>query len=151
MGYTTHAECDLVGLGMSAISHIGDSFSQNARDLPGWENALDHGKLPTWRGMTLDQDDVLRGEIIQQLMCQGEIDIPSLENRYDIEFEQYFEDSLRRLPTLIADGLAAVEPTRIVATSRGRLLLRMIAMCFDRYLTQSADPSVNRPRYSRVI
>ncbi len=151
MGYTTHADCDLIGLGMSAISHIGDSFSQNARDLPSWESALDQGKLPTWRGMILDSDDVLRGDIIQQLMCRGEIDIPSVEDRYEIEFERYFEDSLRKLPRLVADGLAEVEPTRIAATSRGRLLLRMIAMCFDRYLTQSADPSVSRPRYSRVI
>ncbi len=151
MGYTTHADCDLIGLGMSAISHIGDSFSQNARDLTSWEIALDQGRLPVWRGMTLDRDDLVRSELIQQLMCQGEIDIPALEDRYDIDFETYFADSLRKLPELVADGLAEVRPTRIAATSRGRLLLRMIAMCFDRYLTERADPALNRPRYSRVI
>ena len=53
MGYTTHADCDLIGLGMSAISHVGDSFSQNPRDLQSWEIALDHGRLPVWRGMQL--------------------------------------------------------------------------------------------------
>ena len=73
MGYTTHADCDLVGFGMSAISHIGDSFSQNARDLPGWQRAIDCEHLPVWRGRHLDFDDVLRGEVIQQLMCQGSI------------------------------------------------------------------------------
>jgi oxygen-independent coproporphyrinogen-3 oxidase len=151
MGYTTHADCDLVGLGMSAISHIGDSFSQNARDLPTWEAALDQGRLPIWRGMQLDRDDVLRSEVIQQLMCQGEIDIPALEDRYDINFQAYFADALNQLPRLIADGLAEVEPSRIVATSRGRLLLRIIAMCFDRYLNQSAESRATRPRYSRVI
>lgn len=151
MGYTTHADCDLVGLGMSAISHIGDSFSQNARDLPTWESALDQGRLPTWRGMTLDEDDRLRAELIQRLMCQGEIDIRRLEDRYDIDFASYFADSLEKIQPLVADDLARIEPTRIVATSRGRLLLRMIAMCFDRYLTSPSDAQLARPRYSRVI
>ena len=75
MGYTTHADCDLVGLGVSAISHIGDSFSQNPRDLTGWEIALDQGHLPVWRGRHLDADDVVRGDVIQQLMCQGYMEI----------------------------------------------------------------------------
>jgi oxygen-independent coproporphyrinogen-3 oxidase len=151
MGYTTHADCDLIGLGMSAISHIGDSFSQNARDLPTWESALDQGRLPVWRGMEMDRDDVLRSEVIQQLMCQGEIDIGAIENRYDIDFGDYFSDSLHQLPGLVADGLAEVQPSRIIATSRGRLLLRIIAMCFDRYLTHTAATPAARPRYSRVI
>jgi oxygen-independent coproporphyrinogen-3 oxidase len=151
MGYTTHAECDLIGLGMSAISHIGDSFSQNARDLPNWESALDTGRLPTCRGMDLDQDDILRGEVIQQLMCQGEIDIAAVEDRYDIDFQSYFADSLRKLAALVADGLARVECSRIAVTSRGRPLLRIIAMCFDRYLTDPAETALDRPRYSRVI
>lgn len=151
MGYTTHAQCDLIGLGMSSISHIGDSFSQNARDLATWECTLDQGRLPVWRGMTLDRDDVVRGALIQQLMCQGEIDIPALEERFEIEFNTYFEDSLQKLPDLVADGLVTIEPARIVATPRGRLLLRVIAMCFDRYLTQPAPAAAHRPRYSRVI
>ncbi|MFO7305860.1 MAG: oxygen-independent coproporphyrinogen III oxidase [Gammaproteobacteria bacterium] len=150
MGYTTHADCDLIGLGVSAISHIGDSFSQNPRDLSAWEQALDAGRLPVWRGIVLDRDDIIRGEVIQQLMCRGEIDIPALEERFDIEFERYFADSVQKLSELAADGLVAIQPTRIVATSRGRLLLRIIAMCFDRYLSRPAS-SEQRPRYSRVI
>lgn len=150
MGYTTHADCDLIGLGMSAISHIDDSFSQNARDLPSWEHAIDARRLPICRGMTLDRDDIVRGELIQQLMCQGEIDIRALEERFDIEFATYFEDSLHKLSELVADGLVTIEPDRIAATARGRLLLRIIAMCFDRYLAQPADAEA-RPRYSRVI
>jgi oxygen-independent coproporphyrinogen III oxidase len=151
MGYTTHDDCDLIGLGMSAISHIGDSFSQNARDLPGWESALDQGRLPIWRGMTLDADDVLRSEIIQQLMCQGAIDMGAIEDRHDIDFASYFADSLQQLSSLVADGLVKIESGRIVATSRGRLLLRIIAMCFDRYLNPAAQLASARPRYSRVI
>lgn len=150
MGYTTHADCDLVGLGVSAISHIGDSFSQNPRDLTGWEIALDQGHLPVWRGRHLDADDVVRGDVIQQLMCQGEIDIGAIEQRHDIDFPTYFADSLARLQPLIADGLAQMDALRIAATSRGRLLLRIIATCFDRYLHQSAV-GIPEPRFSRLI
>src|SRR5690606_28397650 len=135
MGYTTHAESDLIGLGVSAISHVGDSFSQNPRDLASWEIAVDRGHLPVWRGMELDSDDVLRAGAIQQLMCQGEIDIAAFEYRHGIDFPAYFADSLERLEPLVEDGLVRIDRNVIAATSRGRLLLRIIAMCFDRYLT----------------
>jgi len=151
MGYTTHADCDLVGMGMSAISHIGDSFSQNPRELTGWEIALDQGRLPVWRGMSLDRDDILRADVIQQLMCQGAIDIVATENRHGIEFADYFSGALSKLRALSDDGLVRIEPVRIMATSHGRLLLRIIAMCFDRYLDKPADASVRVPRFSRVI
>ena len=139
MGYTTHADCDLVGFGVGAISHIGDSFSQSLRDLPGWEHALDEGRLPIWRGIALDADDVLRADAIQQLMCLGEIDVSGLESRYDVEFARYFSDALEKLRPLAADGLVTVEPGRIAATRRGRLLMRIIVMCFDRYLTRGGN------------
>ncbi|MCR6495810.1 oxygen-independent coproporphyrinogen III oxidase [Thermomonas sp. S9] len=149
MGYTTHADSDLVGLGVSAISHIGSSFSQNPRDLPGWEAAIDDGRLPVFRGMRLSEDDELRADLIQSLMCQGEIPIAALERRYGIDFRRYFDADIERLRPLIHDGLARVLPDRIQATAHGRLLLRNIAMCFDRYLTQP-NPDA-RPRYSRAI
>lgn len=148
MGYTTHAESDLVGLGVSAISHVGDTFSQNPRDLPSWEIALDAGRLPTWRGLQLDADDVLRADLIQQLMCRGEIDILALEERHGIDFAATFAEELTRLPPLVADGLVTVRPEKIEATSRGRLLLRIIAACFDRYLHQ---PATGPARYSKSI
>ncbi|KGM56819.1 coproporphyrinogen III oxidase [Lysobacter arseniciresistens ZS79] len=154
MGYTTHADTDLVGLGVSAISHIGDSFSQNPRDLPSWQIALDEGRLPVFRGMHLSEDDQLRADLIQRLMCQGEIPIGALERRYLVDFHEYFADSLERLQPLVEDGLARVEPGRIVATSRGRLLLRNIAMCFDHYLDPppSMTPGTTAtPRFSRAI
>ena len=144
------ADCDLIGVGVSAISHIGDSFSQNPRDLPGWEFALDLGQSPVWRGLALDLDDRIRADVIQQLMCNGAIDVQLIERRYDIGFDGYFRASLARLAPLIADGLAVREAGRIAATSRGRLLLRIIAMCFDKYLEASPAPAA-RPRYSRVI
>jgi oxygen-independent coproporphyrinogen-3 oxidase len=150
MGYTTHADCDLVGLGVSAVSHIGDSYSQKPRDLAGWEVAIDQGHLPVWRGRHLDSDDVLRADVIQRLMCLGCIDVAAIERRHDIDFRTYFADALARLRPLAADGLVTVDERRIVATSRGRLLLRIIAMCFDRYLNESSLETAE-PRYSRAI
>ena len=134
---------------MSAISHIGDSFSQNPRDLPSWQIALDEGRLPVFRGMRLDEDDTLRAELIQQLMCQGEIPVAALERRYAIDFAEYFADALDQLHPLVADGLVRVEADRITATTQGRLLLRNIAMCFDRYLSPPAEGVA--PRFSRAI
>ena len=148
MGYTTHAESDLVGLGVSAISHIGASFSQNPRDIAGWEQALDEGRLPVWRGMRMDGDDVVRADVIQQLMCHGRLDFDTVGRRHGIEFREYFRDALARLEPLQADGLVILADTGLQATARGRLLLRIIAMCFDRYLTTGRDAA---PVYSRTV
>ena len=147
MGYTTHADSDLVGIGVSAISHIGASFSQNPRDLPSWEVAIDDGRLPVFRGMRLNDDDRLRADLIQRLMCQGDIPVSSLERRYVIDFRDYFRDDLERLQPMVDDDLVRIEAGRIVATSQGRLLLRNIAMCFDRYLDRPGVPV----KFSRAV
>jgi oxygen-independent coproporphyrinogen-3 oxidase len=146
MGYTTHADCDLVGFGVSAISHVGYSYSQNHRDLRAWETRVDEGRIPVWRGRELDADDRLRAEVIQQLMCQGAIDVAEFETRRGIEFRSYFADALAQLEPLVGDGIVRVGEGRIEATSQGRFLLRIIAMCFDRYHARA-----DAPRHSRVI
>lgn len=152
MGYTTHAQTDLVGLGVSAISHVGDSFSQNARDLGDWQAALDAGRLPLFRGMRMSADDRLRADLIQQVMCSGKISMIALERRHGIDFAAYFSDALDRLQPLVEDGLVHVGGSEITVTSRGRLLLRNIAMCFDRYLASPATPpTTDAPRFSRAI
>jgi oxygen-independent coproporphyrinogen-3 oxidase len=84
-------------------------------------------------------------------MCNGAVDIEVIERRHEIEFDQYFADALVQLAPLVDDGLVERQPGRIVATSRGRLLLRIIAMCFDNYLENAANAAQSRPRYSRVI
>jgi oxygen-independent coproporphyrinogen III oxidase len=147
MGYTTHADSDLVGVGVSAISHVGATFSQNPRDLPTWQAAIDEGRLPVFRGMRMSDDDQLRADLIQRLMCQGEVPVGALERRYGIDFDAYFHDSLARLEPLIDDGLVRVDSQGLRATSRGRLLLRNIAMCFDRYLDRPGIPV----KFSRAI
>ncbi len=149
MGYTTHAQTDLIGLGISAISQIGDTYSQNPRDLTGWQGAVENGRLPVFRGMRMSGDDQLRADVIQQLMCQGEVLIAPLERRHAIAFRSYFADALARLAPLVADGLVNVRHDRIRVSGHGRLLLRNIAMCFDRYLDQPV--AILPPSFSRAI
>ena len=147
-GYSTHAACDLIGLGMSAISRVGNTFSQNAKDLLGYYAALDAGRLPVVRGMTLDEDDIIRADLLQRLMCNGAVDIAAFEARHRIDFADYFAADIARLRALVADGLVQVSPQRIAVTARGRLLLRVIAMCFDAHLVRAGEAEV---RYSRAL
>jgi len=149
MGYTTHAGCDLIGIGMSAISHVGESFSQNFRDLKSWEAALAENRLPVWRGLALNDDDRVRAAVIGQLMCQGAIDVAAIEQQYGIDFRAYFRDALAQLQPYVADGLVCLEAGQLAATPCGRLLLRSVAMCFDRNLQQ--PPASGPPSFSRVV
>ncbi len=148
-GYSTHAECDIVAMGMSAISRIGRSFSQNARDLIGYYAALDQGRLPVARGLQLSLDDEIRGTLIAELMCQNRIDIQGFGARYQIDFKDYFSEELKRLETLVKDGLVTWDHKGFSVTPRGRLLVRTVAMCFDAYLERQNGH--NAPRYSRTI
>ncbi len=152
MGYTTHADTDLVGLGVSAISHIGASFSQNPRDLDTWEARLAHqpDALPVWRGLSLDADDQLRADVIGQIMCLGEVDIREVEQVHGIEFASHFRASLERLAPMVADGLVEIDRQRLRATARGQLLLRHIAMAFDAYLHERAE-AMAPARFSKAI
>ncbi len=146
-GYSTHGECDIVGLGVSAIGRVGDSYSQNARDLIGYYATLDAGRLPVVRGLQLDEDDLIRRELIGELMCHGVLDKTAFGARHRLLFDEYFVRERQRLVPLMADGLIQEDARMLRVTSRGRLLLRIIAMCFDAYLGDEAQAS----RYSRVI
>lgn len=146
-GYSTHGDCDIVGLGVSAIGRIGDNYSQSARDLIGYYAALDAGKLPLMRGLELDEDDVIRRELINELMCHGVVDKVIFGAQHRLIFDEYFVRARERLQPLVTDGLVEENTREIRVTSRGRLLLRIIAMCFDAYLDDGAQAS----RYSRVI
>lgn len=137
-GYSTHGDCDIIGLGNSAIGRIGPSYSQNARDLIGYYGALDSGKLPVARGLTLTADDLLRRELINALMCHAQLDIDAFEQRHGIDFPQYFAPALEKLRGMQDDGLVDLDARSLQVTERGRLLLRNVAMCFDAYLDPDA-------------
>jgi len=147
-GYSTHAACDLLGLGLTAISHIGDTFSQNAKEMKNYCAALDAGRLPTERGLALSTDDIIRAEVIQRLMCHGCLDIPVFATRHRIDFATYFAAELERLRLLQGDGLVTCNDAGISVLPRGRFLLRIIAMCFDAYLTSNP---LGQIRYSQAV
>jgi oxygen-independent coproporphyrinogen-3 oxidase len=145
-GYSTHGDCDLIGLGVSAIGAVGNSYSQNRKNLSGYYAALDQGRLPVDRGTALSVDDVLRREVIQHLMCKGELSIREIESRYALDFSNYFANELAALDTLAGDGLITSDADAIHVTERGRALLRTIAMVFDAYLPRAAST-----QFSKVI
>ena len=143
-GYSTHANRDLVSVGVSAMGRVGNLYLQNYKRLADYEAAIERGQLPTERGIKVDQDDRIRGEVIQQIMCHGLVDIEALQVRHGIEFEGYFLPELKRLRPLQADGLVEVTESHIRLTPSGQLLMRAVAMVFDAYLnvnTESAPMS----------
>jgi oxygen-independent coproporphyrinogen-3 oxidase len=145
-GYTTHGHCDLIGLGVSSISQIGDLYSQNASDINEYQSSLDGNQLATRRGLHCNQDDRIRRAVIQQLICHFKLDFASIEDQFNIDFRGYFTEVWPRLLDYAADGLIRLDEQGIDVTPAGRLLVRSVCMLFDRYL-----PQQNIQRFSRVI
>jgi oxygen-independent coproporphyrinogen-3 oxidase len=147
-GYSTRAQCDLVGLGVSSIGKVNNAFAQNYKTLPDYYSAIDAGRLPVQRGIVMNQDDILRAAVIQELMCHERVDFSSLSRQLGCDLERYFAVELRRLEPLAADGLIERREHEIVVTDTGRLLIRNVAMVFDAYLQQPAGAAA---AYSRTI
>ena len=145
-GYTTHGHCDLIGLGVSAISQIGDLYCQNDSDLTSYQHTLASGQLATRRGLVCNQDDRIRREVIQQIICNLHLPFAPLEQAFNIDFRGYFSPQWPMLKTMAADGLIALDDQQLTVLPAGRLLVRSICMVFDAYLEQQT-----RQRYSRVI
>ncbi|GMU42810.1 MAG: oxygen-independent coproporphyrinogen III oxidase [Xanthomonadales bacterium] len=150
-GYTTHGGCDLIGLGMSAIGQVGDCYAQNEKHEISWLHALGSGRLPIQRGLLIDADDRLRRETIGQIMCFGRIDYDQFRARHGIDFREYFATSLTRLRQPCADGLVELRDDGLAVTPAGALLLRVIAMAFDAYLSGDRQAQAVPARYSRVV
>lgn len=146
-GYSTRANLDLVAVGVSAIGHVGDAYSQNEKQLPEYYRALDAGRLPIQRGVRLTPDDTLRAAVIQSLMCHEQVDFDIVERTFGIDFAEYFGAELARLETLELDGLVERRPRGLLVTPAGRLLVRHVAMVFDAYLAAQQA----QQRYSKVI
>ncbi len=146
-GYTTHGQCDLIGLGVSAISHVDDCYAQNARNLAAYYESLAAGRLPIIRGIRLDDEDMLRAELIQSIMCRGGLDFPSIERRFGISMAGRFPREFERLRQLADDGLVVLSGDAMRVTPRGRLLLRIVAMTFDAGLARAQAAAA----FSRVI
>jgi oxygen-independent coproporphyrinogen-3 oxidase len=146
-GYSTHSDCDLVALGLSAIGKVGPTYSQNFRELEDYYDALDRDVLPVMRGMELDADDLLRRAIIQALMCHFELAKGSFSSTFRIDFDSYFSSELEELLEYEREGLLEMTPQSIRVTPKGRMLIRNICMVFDKYLRTRQQHAL----YSKVI
>lgn len=146
-GYSTQPDCDLIGLGVSAIGRVGATYSQNAKTLEEYYDALDQGRLPVVRGLALSRDDLVRRAVIMAVMCQGQIQFESVELAYLIDFKSYFAAELETLRGLQDQGLVELGDASLQVTPMGWFFVRAVAMVFDRYL--QADRT--RARFSKII
>jgi len=146
-GYSTHPECDMLGFGVSAIGRVGPTYSQNLKDLDAYYAALEGGHLPVAGGIVLTGDDLVRRAVIQALACQFRLSIEAIERAYQLDFRSYFALELQELRRLEQDGLVELQPEGIVVTPKGRLLVRIVCMVFDRYLREGRQQA----RYSKVM
>ncbi|WP_375752134.1 oxygen-independent coproporphyrinogen III oxidase [Vibrio sp. HN007] len=146
-GYTTQGNCDLIGFGVSAISMVGDCYAQNQKELKHYYAQVDEMRHALWKGVSLDGDDLIRREVIKELICNFSLDKTKIEKKFDLTFSQYFDEDLKLLQTFINDELVEDTETAIKVTPRGRLLIRNICMCFDKYLRDRA----RQQQFSRVI
>jgi oxygen-independent coproporphyrinogen-3 oxidase len=146
-GYSTQAECDLLAFGISSIGKVDDCYSQNVRTLDEYYAALDSGHLPVLRGLQLNQDDLLRRELIGELMCQFALDTKAFATAHSLNFAEYFKTELEELKELEDAGLLEWREGNIFVPIKGRLLARRVAMTFDRHLRESQT----RGTYSKVL
>ncbi|MGV8918380.1 MAG: oxygen-independent coproporphyrinogen III oxidase [Pseudomonas sp.] len=145
-GYTTHGHCDLIGLGVSAISQVGDLYCQNSSDLNDYQMHLASDQLATKRGLHCTSDDRLRRAVIQQLICYFSLNIAGIEHAFNVDFRGYFNEVWPQLEAMVSDGLIEMDEKQIRVLPAGRLLVRSVCMVFDVYLNAH-----NRQLFSRVI
>jgi oxygen-independent coproporphyrinogen-3 oxidase len=146
-GYTTQGDCDLLGLGVSAISMIGDCYAQNQKDMKQYYQQVDAERHALCKGVMLERDDRIRRDVIKALMCNFYLDKAQIAAEYDIDFDGYFAEDLKLLQCFVDDGLVALTDTSIAVTKTGRMLIRNICMSFDVYLRDRA----RQQQFSRVI
>jgi oxygen-independent coproporphyrinogen-3 oxidase len=146
-GYSTQPDCDLIGLGVSSIGRVGATYSQNAKTLPEYYDAVGQGQFPIVRGLALTREDLLRRAVIMAIMCQGRLEFESIELAHLIDVRKHFAAELEQLRGLEESGLVVVEPSAVQVTALGWYFIRSVAMVFDKHL--QADRT--RERFSRII
>ncbi|MDO6685637.1 MULTISPECIES: oxygen-independent coproporphyrinogen III oxidase [unclassified Agarivorans] len=146
-GYTTQGEADLLGLGVSSISMLGDAYSQNQKELKTYYAQIDQQGHAQWKGIALNQDDLIRRELIKTLICNFQLSFSDIEQQFNLDFHAYFAEDLVLLKPFVEDGLVSMSNEEIIVTNKGRLLIRNICMCFDVYFRSQA----RRQQFSRVI
>jgi oxygen-independent coproporphyrinogen-3 oxidase len=133
-GYSTHANCDLIGLGVTSVGKVDNTYGQNLRSLDDYQAAIDADHIPVFRGIQLTRDDEIRRDVITRLICHFRLDFSAVEQCWGIDFPSYFADSLEKLTSMQADELLRLDAKGIQVLPKGRLLIRNICMVFDAYL-----------------
>lgn len=146
-GYTTQEECDLLGLGVSSISLLGDTYAQNEKDLKRYYALVEAQGDALHKGLALSQEDCLRRDVIKQLICNFKLDFAPLEAQYGIQFTTHFAEDLTLLAPLMEDELIHLTASGLQVSPKGRLLIRNICLCFDTYSREAAK----RQQFSRII
>ncbi|MCP5061738.1 MAG: oxygen-independent coproporphyrinogen III oxidase [Ignavibacteriae bacterium] len=146
-GYSTNAGTDLYAMGITSISQFGNVYAQNLKTEKDYTDTLDEGIIPVMKGYAMNQDDIIRKEVIMKIMCDFELDFASIEKKFDINFEEYFSYGLNNFDELIEDGLVEIKDRKIKVAEMGRLLIRNIAMNFDGFLERKEDAG----KYSRTV
>jgi oxygen-independent coproporphyrinogen-3 oxidase len=146
-GYSTHANCDLIGIGSTSIGMVGPSYAQNMRSLDEYYQRIDSGRLAVFRGVELTEDDKIRRDVITRLICHFVLDYDKVEKAWGIDFTEFFKLELERLRPMADDELLEMDAKRIRVKPKGRLLIRNICMQFDAYLKSSQSTA----SFSKVI
>jgi oxygen-independent coproporphyrinogen-3 oxidase len=139
-GYSTHAECDLIGVGVTSIGKVDNTYAQNRRTLDEYYADIDAGHLAVFRGIELSRDDEIRRDVITRVICNFFLDYADVERAWGIDFGAYFANALPRLEPMRRDGLLELDAEGIRVLPRGRLLIRNICMVFDAYLDAKQGP-----------
>ena len=145
-GYSTHRDCDLIGIGVTSIGVVGNTYSQNLKTTEEYYEAIEKGELAVFRGVELDDDDLLRQDVITELICNFRLQFSDIEQRHNIVFSDYFSVELEELKVMVEDGLVTMDGNGVTVATAGRLLIRNVCMVFDRYLREK-----NEQRFSKVI
>jgi oxygen-independent coproporphyrinogen III oxidase len=148
-GYTTKAGADLYGMGITAISGIQAAYAQNHRDIPSWQKAVAERGLATMRGYYLSEEDRLRRAVISRLLCHTVVIKDEISREFEVDFDEYFAEELRRIEPFRDDGLVLVNPGEIRATWLGRIFIRNLAMIFDPYLEKQQLAA--KPLFSKTL
>jgi len=135
-GYTTHEEYELIGVGVSSIGSINGHYHQNVRDTDSYYDALNNDEIPSWRGIQVNQDDLLRKRVIFDLICHFKLDKDDIAQQFKVDFDQYFAQEIEMLAPFEEDGLVEITKQAITVSNKGRLLIRNICMVFDAYLNE---------------
>lgn len=142
-GYSTRAGAEVVAFGVSGISQLDGAYAQNVKGLPEYYDRIENERLGTYRGDRLTPDDRLRRHVIMQLMCHFRLEKAAVEERFGIDFDTTFDDALRALQPMEADGLVTLTPDAVHVRPRGRVLVRNVAMAFDAYWTTDDEQPVH--------